>query len=147
MRKSFAGFRFHMKSDYPRIAEKLTNAYKPFIKYLIGQERLDDAWRLLCEIQTMPHQDEIYLKKLKTLLHGKRGQWENVIRESEEILSLKSDDIDAQQNIATAYYVLKKYDDAKKILEKISQLSSNNKIAHDLLQEINNREHKDAAHQ
>jgi len=138
---------FHMKSDYPRIAEKLTNAYKPFIKYLIGQERLDDAGRLLCEIQTMPHQDEIYLKKLKTLLHGKRGQWEDVIKESEQILLAKSDDIDAYQNIATAYYVMKKYDEAKKILEKILQLSSNNKIAHDLLQEINNREHKDAAHQ
>ena len=128
---------FHMKSDYPRIAEKLTNAYKPFIKYLIGQERLDDAGRLLCEIQTMPHQDEIYLKKLKTLLHGKRGQWEDVIKESEQILLAKSDDIDAYQNIATAYYVMKKYDDAKKTLEKILQLSFNDQPAKDLLQAIN----------
>lgn len=65
---------FHMKSDYPRIAEKLTNTYKPFIQYLIGQGRLDDAERLLYEIQSMPHQDDIYLEKLKTLLHDKRGQ-------------------------------------------------------------------------
>ena len=138
---------FHMKSDYPRIAEKLTNAYKPHIKNLIAQEQLSNAELLLNEIQSMPHLEDNYLRKLKTLIYGKRGQWEDVVRESEQIISAQSDDIDAYQNIATAYYVMKKYDDAKKTLEKILQLSFNNKLANDLLQEINNRKHKDAAHQ
>ena len=93
---------------------------------------------LLNEIQSMPHLEDNYLRKLKTLIYGKRGQWEDVIKESEQILLAKSDDIDAYQNIATAYYVMKKYDDAKKVLEKILQLSSNNHSANDLLQEINN---------
>ena len=95
----------------------------------------------------MPHLEDNYLRKLKTLIYGKRGQCEDVIKESEQILLAKSDDIDAYQNIATAYYVLKKYDDAKKILEKILPLSSNSKIANDLLQEINQlQDIKDATH-
>ena len=128
---------FHMKSDYPRIAEKLTNAYKPYIKNLIAQEQLNNAESLLSEIQSMPHLEDNYLRKLKILIYGKRGQWEDVVRESEQIISAKSDDIDAYQNIATAYYVMKKYDDAKKTLEKILQLSFNDQPAKDLLQAIN----------
>ena len=106
------------------------------IKMLIAQDELNNAESLLNEIQSMPHSEDNYLRKLKTLIYGKRGQWENVIRESEGILSLKSDDIDAYQNIATAYHALKKYDDAKKILEIILQLSPTDKPANDLLQAI-----------
>ena len=109
---------FRMKPDYPRIAEKLTDAYKPHIKSLIAQDELNNAESLLNEIQSMPHLEDNYLRKLKTLIYGKRGQWEDVIKESEQILLAKSDDIDAYQNIATAYYVLKKYDDAKKSLKR-----------------------------
>lgn len=134
-----------MKPDYPGIAGKLENAYKPLIKKLITQNQLNEAEALLGEI--LPLSNNIYFNKLKILIYGKMGQWEDVIKESEQILLAKADDIDAYQNIATAYYVMKKYDDAKKTLEKILQLSFNDKPANDLLQKINNSEHKDAAHQ
>ena len=83
------------------------------LKNLIAQEQLSNAELLLNEIQSMPHLEDNYLRKLKTLIYGKRGQWEDVVRESEQIISAQSDDLDAYQNIATAYYVMKKYDDAK----------------------------------
>ncbi|MCF6149640.1 MAG: hypothetical protein E3K37_13385 [Candidatus Kuenenia sp.] len=130
---------FHMKSDYPRIDEKLTSAYKPFITMLVKKDLVYEAEILLNEIQSMPHNNDIYFKKLRTIIYAKRGMWNNVIGESEQILLLKSDDIDARQNIATAYYVMKRYEDAKKMLEKIIQLSSNFQPAHDLLQKINAR--------
>ncbi|NUO09101.1 MAG: O-antigen ligase family protein [Candidatus Brocadia sp.] len=125
----------HMKPDYPKLTEKLENAHKPLIKKLIAQNQLNEAEALLGEI--LPLSNDIYFKKLKILIYGKRGMWEDVIKESEQILLAKSDDIDAYQNIATAYYVMKRYDDAKKILEKILQLSSNDQPAKDLLQTVN----------
>ncbi len=125
------------KPDYPQIAEKLTSAYKPLIAMLITKDHVHEAETLLNEIQSMPHNNDVYFKKLKTLIYGKKGMWDDVIRESEQILSLKPDDIDAYQNIATAYYAMGKYNDAKKTLEKIFQLSLNFQPAHDLFQKIN----------
>ena len=114
--------------------------------YYIKKGFYDEANAILDKIYSMPHNNDIFLRKLKVVIYGKRGKWEDVIKESEQILSTKTDDIDAYQNIATAYYMMKKYDDAKRTLEKILLISPGDRSANNLLQAINHLKHKNDTH-
>lgn len=53
------------------------------------------------------------------------------------MLHINTNDTDSYRNIATAYFIMKKYDNAKQVLEKLLQISPEDTYANDLLKKIN----------
>ncbi|MFQ5787490.1 MAG: hypothetical protein ACE5H1_05865, partial [Thermodesulfobacteriota bacterium] len=100
--------------------------------YMNDNDRHEEAESVLLEfIKRSPDQELIDIYRLLNHVYVKTAKWEEVLRLSKKIIQIDLKDLEACKNAITANIKLGRYDDARRLCNRIMDLSGsqNNKYS------------------
>lgn len=119
------------------------NLAKVFIN---DRGQYENAENVLLEfIKKNPDKEVIDIYRLLSFICLKRAKWENVLDNSIKIMQINQDDLDAHKYAAMANLKLERYDDARKLFNRILKLTGDtkntyNKYAKEMLETLSKKQ-------
>ncbi len=131
----------HELKEAMSIAPSNQIAYLNLAKvFMNDNERYKEAEAVLLEfIKKNPDNEIIDIYRLLSYIYAKTAKWEKVLDQSIKISQINRDDLEAHKQAAIASFKLKRYDDARKLCNRILELAGEenntyNKYAKEMLE-------------